>query len=191
MKELENYILKEGKVFPGNILKVDSFLNHQVDINLMQKIGEELKEKFKDVPITKVLTIEASGIPPACFAALSLDVPLVFAKKKGSSNIDKNVYVTTVHSYTYHKDYFITVASDYLTENDHVLIVDDFLANGKAVEGLISICNDAKATVEGIGICIEKGFQPGGVELRKQGYHVESLAVVSSIDNGKIEFKEY
>ena len=110
MKELENYILKEGKVFPGNILKVDSFLNHQVDIKLMQKIGEELKEKFKDAPITKVLTIEASGIPPACFVALSLDVPLVFAKKKGSSNIDKNVYVTTVDSYTFLIDYFITVA---------------------------------------------------------------------------------
>lgn len=191
MKILEDKILKEGKVFPGNVLKVDSFLNHQIDVELIDRLGEAFYEKYKSKNITKVLTIEASGIAIACATARLLEVPVVFAKKTQSLNIGNDVYVTRVSSFTHGRDYDVTVSRNYLTKEDIVLLVDDFMAIGNAMKGLIEICDQAGAGIAGIGICIEKGFQKGGADLRQMGYDVTSLAIVDGMeDDGTIYFRE-
>lgn len=192
MNFLEERILKDGIVKPGNVLKVDSFLNHQMDIELMDKMGEEFYNRFKDKTITKVLTIEASGIAIACSVARYFKVPVVFAKKSKSINIDGEMYVAEVESFTHKNVNNVIVSKRFLNENDHVLIVDDFLANGCALQGLISITESAGATVEGLGIAIEKGFQYGGRAIRNLGYHLESLAIVESMDAelGTVKFRE-
>lgn len=190
MRILEEKILEEGKVYPGNVLKVDSFLNHQIDVGLLEVIGEAFYEKYKDKKITKVLTIEASGIAVACATAKHFGVPVVFAKKAKSLNLGDDVYVSRVSSFTYGKDYDATVSRKYLTKDDTVLIVDDFIAIGNAMKGLVEICDQAGAKIAGIGICIEKSFQHGGDDLRQMGYDVTSLAIVDEMDdNGKIVFR--
>ena len=192
MNFLEERIQKDGIVKPGNVLKVDSFLNHQMDIALIDRIGEEFYERFKDKPINKVLTIEASGIAMACAVARCFGVPMVFAKKSQSVNIDGDVYVAEVESFTHKNKNRVIVSKRFLSERDHVLIIDDFLANGCALQGLISITETAGATVEGLGIVIEKGFQYGGRAIRNLGYHLESLAIVQSMDaeTGTVVFAE-
>ena len=191
MKLLEQRILEDGQVRPGNVLKVDCFLNHQLDVGLLDQIGAEFYRIFKDDGINKILTIEASGIAIACMTARHFNVPVVFAKKAKSKNIDGDVYTSTVHSYTYGRDYDITLAQKFLGPQDRVLILYDFLANGKAMNGLLDVCRQAGASVGGIGICIEKGFQPGGAELRAAGYKLASLAIVDSMDdNGELTFRE-
>ena len=191
MKLLEQRILEDEQVRPGNVLKVDCFLNHQLDVGLLDQIGAEFYRIFKDDGINKILTIEASGIAIACMTARHFNVPVVFAKKAKSKNIDGDVYTSTVHSYTYGRDYDITLAQKFLGPQDRVLILDDFLANGKAMNGLLDVCRQAGASVGGIGICIEKGFQPGGAELRAAGYKLASLAIVDSMDdNGELTFRE-
>ena len=192
MKVLEERIRKDGTVKAGNVLKVDSFLNHQIDIQLINQIGKEFKKRFSDVPVTKVLTIEASGIAIAYAVANEFGVPLVFAKKTESQNLDGEKYVAEVESYTYGKTNRVIVSKKYLNADDHVLIVDDFLANGCALQGLISLVDAADATVEGLGIAIEKGFQEGGHRIRNLGYRLESLAIVESMDaeTGEILFRE-
>ncbi|WP_035769710.1 xanthine phosphoribosyltransferase [Butyrivibrio sp. NC2002] len=191
MKILEEKILAEGRVYPGNILKVDSFLNHQIDVGLLSVIGEAFYTKYKDRKITKILTIEASGIAIACAVADHFKVPVVFAKKAKSLNLGNDVYVSRVSSFTYGKEYDATVSRDYLTADDHVLIVDDFIAIGNAMKGLIEICDQAGAKIEGIGICIEKGFQQGGSDIRQMGYDVTSLAIIDEMtDTGEIIFRE-
>ncbi len=191
MKILEEKILEEGKVYPGNVLKVDSFLNHQIDVGLLEVIGEAFYEKYKDRKITKILTIEASGIAVACATAKHFHVPVVFAKKSKSLNLGDDVYVSRVSSFTYGKEYDATVSRDYLTKEDTVLLIDDFIAIGNAMKGLVEICDQAGAKIAGIGICIEKGFQHGGDDLRKMGYDVTSLAIVDEMDSsGKIAFRE-
>ncbi len=190
MKFLEERILKDGQVRPGEILKVDSFLNHQLDVDLLNEIGKTLYEKYKDCGITRILTIEASGIAIACIAANYFHVPVVFAKKAKSKNLDGDLYSSVVHSYTYGKDYTVTLSKKFLTADDKVLLVDDFLAVGKAMLGLLDICEQAGAEVVGIGIAIEKGFQPGGKTLREAGYNLTSLAIIESMDdNGNITFR--
>ncbi len=189
MELLEQRILQNGQVRPGNILKVDSFLNHQLDIELLDAIGAEFYRLFGDAGVTRILTIEASGIAIACMAARYFKVPVVFAKKAKSKNIDGAVYISSVHSYTYGRDYDITLAARFLSKDDRVLILDDFLANGKAVNGLLDICAQAGAAVAGIGICIEKGFQPGGDALRAAGYRLESLAIVDSMSDDSLTFR--
>jgi len=190
MKLLEDRILKDGRVYPGNILKVDGFLNHQIDVGLMDQIGSAFYEAYKDCGITKILTIEASGIAIASSTARAFGVPLLFAKKSRSLNLGNDVYSATVTSFTYQKDYQVTISKRYLNENDRVVIVDDFLATGNAMIGLTELCKMAGATISGIGICIEKGFQEGGKELREMGYSVTSLAVIDSMtDDGKIVFR--
>ncbi len=192
MNFLEERIIKDGVVKEGNVLKVDSFLNHQMDVALMNEIGNEFKRRFADKTITKVLTIEASGIAIAYAAAQAFGVPLLFAKKTQSINLDGEMYTAEVESFTHKNKNQIIVSKKFLTENDKLLIVDDFLANGCALMGLVSIANAAGASVEGIGICIEKGFQSGGRIIRNLGYHLESLAIVDSMDaNTKtINFRE-
>ena len=182
MNFLEERIIKDGIVKEGNILKVDSFLNHQMDIALMEEIGKEFHKRFSDKPITKVLTIEASGIAIGYAAAKYFGVPLVFAKKAKSVNIDGDMYTAEVESFTHKNKNQVIVSKKFLSENDHVLIVDDFLANGCALQGLIAIAESAGATVDGIGIAIEKGFQIGGRIIRNLGYHLESLAIVDGMD---------
>ena len=192
MNFLEERIAKDGIVKEGNVLKVDSFLNHQMDIRLFDEMGAEFKRRFADANINKILTIEASGIGIACIAARHFDVPVVFAKKSKSINIDGDMYVAEVESFTHKcKNQFI-VSRKFLGPEDHVLIIDDFLANGCALQGLISIVTEAGGTVEGIGIAIEKGFQNGGRIIRNLGYHLESLAIVDSMDaaTGSITFRE-
>ena len=191
MNFLEERIVKDGIVKEGNILKVDSFLNHQMDTELFRRMGEEFKKRFDGKPINKILTIEASGIGIACVAAMSFNVPVVFAKKSKSVNIDGDMYVTEVESFTHKNKNQVIVSKKFLSADDHVLIIDDFLANGCALQGLISICHDAGATVEGIGIAIEKGFQPGGQIIRNLGYQLESLAIVDGMDasTGSITFR--
>ncbi len=191
MKELEDRIRNEGKVFPGNILKVDSFLNHQVDIKLLDDIGTEFYRLYKFAGITKILTIEASGIAIASLTAYHFQVPFVFAKKAQSANLGNEVYTSRVHSYTHNKDYPIMLSKSYLTSDDTVLIVDDFLANGKAAEGLLDICKQAGAKVAGIGICVEKGFQEGGKVLREQGCRVTSLAIIDSMTDNDLVFRSH
>lgn len=192
MNFLEERILKDGIVKPGNVLKVDSFLNHQMDIRLLDEMGKEFHKRFKDKKITKVLTIEASGIAIACFAAKYFDVPMVFAKKSKSINIDGDMYVAEVESFTHKNVNQVIVSKKFLNENDRLLIIDDFLANGCALKGLISIAESAGAKVEGIGIAIEKGFQNGGKMIRDMGYQLESLAIVESMDpeKGTVCFRE-
>lgn len=190
MKLLEERILRDGQVRPGNVLKVDCFLNHQLDVALLDDIGAEFHRIFKEDGINKILTIEASGIAIACMTARHFDVPVVFAKKAKSKNIDGEVFTSTVHSFTYGRDYNITLAKKFLGPNDKVLILDDFLANGKAMKGLLDVCHQAGATVGGIGICIEKGFQPGGAELRAAGYKLASLAIVERMSDDGLTFRE-
>ncbi len=192
MNFLEERILKDGVVKPGNVLKVDSFLNHQMDIELMDMMGQEFYNRFKDKTITKILTIEASGIAIACAAARYFKVPVVFAKKSKSINIDGEMYVSEVESFTHKNVNKVIVSKKFLNSEDHVLIIDDFLANGCALQGLISITESAGATVEGLGIAIEKGFQYGGRAIRNLGYHLESLAIVESMDaeSGTVHFRE-
>ncbi len=190
MKFLEDRIKEDGRVYPGNILKVDSFLNHQIDVGLMDQIGEAFYNEYKDRGITRVMTIEASGIAIACAVARFFHVPMVFAKKTPSLNLGNDLYMTTVTSYTKKTDYNVMISKRYLTSEDHILIVDDFLATGCALHGLIDLCNQAGATVEGIGICIEKAFQGGGQQLRDLGYSVTSLAIIESMsDEGGIVFR--
>lgn len=191
MNFLEERIIKDGIVKPGNVLKVDSFLNHQMDIGLMEEIGREFKRRFAGKNITKVLTIEASGIGIAAFVAREFTVPMVFAKKSKSINIDGEMYVAEVESFTHKNKNQVIVSKRFLNADDHVLIIDDFLANGCALQGLIQIANNAGATVEGLGIVIEKGFQAGGKTIRNLGYHLESLAIIDSMDaaTGEIVFR--
>jgi len=189
MKELEQKILNEGVVLPGNILKVGSFLNHQVDAAFTLRMGEEIARLFKDDGVTKVLTIETSGIVVALAAAACLGVPMVFAKKNRTGNLSGELYKTTVHSYTHSTDYQVVVEKQYIGPQDNVLMVDDFLANGKAIEGLLDIISQAGAKVAGAAAAIEKGFQHGGDRLRERGIRVESLAVVESLEGG-VTFQE-
>ena len=190
MKYLEEKIIKDGIVKPGNILKVDNFLNHQIDVVTLNEMGKEFKRLFADKPINKILTIEASGIAIATMAALHFDnAPVVFAKKAKSRNIDNDLYTSVVHSYTYGKDYTITVAKKFLSPDDHILIVDDFMALGNAMIGLLDVVKQSGATVEGIGIAIEKGFQPGGQRLRDMDYNLHSLAIVESMNENEIIFR--
>ena len=192
MNFLEQRIVKDGNVKPGNVLKVDSFLNHQMDIALMDEMGREFKRRFAGKTITKVLTIEASGIAIACSVAREFGVPMVFAKKSKSINIDGDMYVAEVESFTHKKVNQVIVSKRFLQPEDHVLIIDDFLANGCALQGLISIVESAEATVEGLGIAIEKGFQDGGYRLRNLGYQLESIAIVDAMDpeTGSITFRQ-
>ena len=185
MNFLEERIMKDGLVKPNNVLKVDSFLNHQMDISLMEEIGREFRRRFDGKNITKVLTIEASGIGIACFVAKEFGVPMVFAKKSHSINIDSEVYVTEVESFTHKNKNNVIVSKKFLSEEDHILIIDDFLANGCALQGLIAIAKSAGASVEGIGIVIEKGFQIGGQVIRNLGIQLESLAIIDAMDSEK------
>ena len=192
MNFLEERIVKDGIVKKGNVLKVDSFLNHQMDITLFDEMGAEFKKIFEGKNINKILTVEASGIGIACVVAMHFNVPVVFAKKSKSINIDGDMYIAEVESFTHKCKNQVIVSKKFLNEDDHVLIIDDFLANGCALQGLISIVNQAGGTVEGIGIAIEKGFQVGGQIIRNLGYQLESLAIVDSMDatTGTINFRE-
>ena len=191
MQLLKDRIRKDGKIKSGDVLKVDSFLNHQMDIKLFEEIGKEFKRRFSDADINKILTIEASGIGIACIVAQYFDVPVVFAKKSKTKNIAGDVYTTKVESFTHGKVYDIMVAKEFLGAGDKVLLIDDFLANGKALEGLAAVVKDLGAELIGAGIVIEKGFQPGGDRLRADGIRVESLAIVESMDEktGSIRFR--
>lgn len=191
MNFLEERIVKDGIVKEGNVLKVDSFLNHQMDIELFEKMGEEFKKRFEGKEINKILTIEASGIGIACIVARYFNVPVVFAKKSKSINIEGEMYVADVVSFTHKNTNQVIVSKKFLGPDDKVLIIDDFLANGCALQGLISIVNQAGATVEGIGIAIEKGFQLGGNVIRNMGFQLESLAIVDSMDaaTGEVKFR--
>ena len=192
MNFLEERIVKDGIVKEGNVLKVDSFLNHQMDITLFNEMGAEFKKRFEGKNINKILTVEASGIGIACVVAMHFNVPVVFAKKSKSINIDGDMYIAEVESFTHKCKNQVIVSKKFLNEDDHVLIIDDFLANGCALQGLISIVNQAGGTVEGIGIAIEKGFQVGGQIIRNLGYQLESLAIVDSMyaTTGTINFRE-
>ena len=192
MNCLEKRILKDGVVKPGNVLKVDSFLNHQMDIGLMNEIGEEFYRRFSDLKVNKILTIEASGIAIAYAVAQQFQVPVLFAKKSKSINIAADTYVAEVESFTHKNKNMVVVSKQFLSEEDHVLIVDDFLANGCALQGLISIVDQAGGTVEGIGIAVEKGFQIGGQVIRNLGYQLESLAIIESMDaaTGSVTFRQ-
>lgn len=192
MNFLEERIVKDGIVKEGNVLKVDSFLNHQMDITLFNEMGAEFKKRFEGKNINKILIVEASGIGIACVVAMHFNVPVVFAKKSKSINIDGDMYIAEVESFTHKCKNQVIVSKKFLNEDDHVLIIDDFLANGCALQGLISIVNQAGGTVEGIGIAIEKGFQVGGQIIRNLGYQLESLAIVDSMDatTGTINFRE-
>ncbi|MBR5508641.1 MAG: xanthine phosphoribosyltransferase [Lachnospiraceae bacterium] len=191
MEILEKRIQQDGLVKKGNVLKVDNFLNHQMDIQLFNEMGKEFKRLFADKPINKILTIESSGIGIACVVAQYFDVPVVFAKKTQSINLDGEVYSSKIESFTHKRVYDVIVSRKYLGPEDHILIIDDFLANGCAVNGLIEIIEHAGATIEGIGIAIEKGQQIGGKLLREKGYQVESLAIIDAMDDetGEITFR--
>ena len=189
MELLKQRILKDGIVKDGNVLKVDNFLNHQVDVELLNEIGKELKNRFARQKIDKILTIEASGIAIAVIAAQYFNVPVIFAKKAESRNLDNETYESDVYSYTKDKTYTIRVSKRYLNQGENVLIVDDFLANGKAAQGLIDIVSKAECTVAGVGIVIEKGFQKGGENIKNKGIKLESLAIVESLEEGKIVFR--
>lgn len=189
IRELEQRILKEGQILPGEVLKVGSFLNQQIDTKLLKNIGDEIARLYRDDNVTKVLTIESSGIAIAYAAALSMGIPAVFAKKHRTSNLSGNILTSKVFSYTHHETYDIAVSSDYITENDNVLIVDDFLANGNALTGLIEIVEKANAKLAGCAIAIEKGFQGGGDALRAKGIRVESLAIIDKMTDDSLEFR--
>ena len=188
MELLKQMILTQGRIEGKDILKVDSFLNHQIDVNLFNEMGKEFRRRFSSKNITKILTIEASGIGIACIAAQYFNVPVLFAKKTESRNLDRDTYEGEVYSFTKEKSYKIRVSKRYLQPQDNILIIDDFLANGQAVLGLKSIIDQAGATLEGVGIVIEKGFQAGGELIRQKGIKVESLAILQSMDNGEIVF---
>ncbi len=192
MQLLKDRIRKDGKIKGGNVLKVDSFLNHQMDIKLFEEIGKEFKRRFADAEVNKILTIEASGIGIACVVAQYFDVPVLFAKKNKTKNIAGDVYTSQVESFTHGRVYDIIVSKEFLGKGDKVLLIDDFLANGKALEGLAKLVKDSGAELGGAGIVIEKGFQPGGDNLRKQGIRLESLAIVDSMDEekGTIVFRD-
>lgn len=192
MQLLEERIVKDGKVFSGNVLKVDSFLNHQIDVELLDEMGSEVKQLFKDEKVTKVLTIEASGIGVGCMVARHFNCPLLFAKKTKTLNIKGDVYTSKVESFTHQCTYDIIVSKDFLNENDTVLIVDDFLAKGNALIGLIDIVNQSGAKLAGCAIAIEKGYQGGGDKLRAQGIKVESMAIIDEMDDttGNIVFRK-
>ncbi len=190
MELLKQRILTDGRIADGGVLKVDNFLNHQIDIELYNEIGKEFARLFSDVKIDRILTIEASGIGIACIAAQYFKVPVVFAKKAKSKNLDGELFVSQVQSFTYGKTYDITVSKKFIHTGENVLIIDDFLANGKACLGLIDIINQAGANVSGIGIVIEKGFQSGGKELREKGYNLHSLAVIKSMDESSLTFED-
>lgn len=185
---LKQRIVEQGKIIGSDIIKVDMFLNHQIDVDLLCEIGKEFHRLFAASNINKIITIEASGIGIACITAQYFSVPVVFAKKGVHRNVGNELFTSQVHSFTKGTTTEIGISKAYLNENDRVLIIDDFMANGQAVNGLIDIVNQAGAHVEGVGIVVEKGFQPGGDELRKKGYRVESLAVIKSIDDGKFVF---
>ena len=189
MKALEERILRDGHVRPGNILKVDSFLNHQIDISFMNEMGKEFRRVFADKHVTKILTIEASGIAIASITAQYFQVPIVFAKKTKTINLDGSLYTTQVKSYTHRTTYDVVVSKKFLTPDDHVLIIDDFLANGCAARGLIDLVEQAGAVLEGVGIVIEKGFQDGGRELRESGVDVRSLAIIESMTDDSLIFR--
>ena len=181
MENLKNRINKDGKVLPGNILKVSSFLNHQIDIEFLDSLAEEIVRRFSGTKINKVMTVESSGIAIACSVARLLKVPAVFCKKNKSSNVPEDVYSTVIHSFTHGKDYTVVVSKEFLNKGDSILVVDDFLANGCALEGLISLITDAGADFAGAGIIIEKGYQGGGDKLRAKGFKIESLAIVEKM----------
>ena len=191
MQALEERIRKDGIIKPGNVLKVDSFLNHQMDVSLFVEMAREWKRLFSDRTINKILTIEASGIGIACIVATEFNVPVVFAKKSQSINLDGEMYTTKIESFTHKKSYDVIVSKKFLSKDDHILVIDDFLANGCAINGLLEIIESAGATVEGVGIAIEKGFQQGGKLIRDRGVRVESLAIVDSMDceTGSIIFR--
>ena len=189
MQLLKERILKDGVIKPGNVLLVDSFLNHQMDIDLINEIGKEFRRRFPSDKITKILTIEASGIGIACIAAQYFHVPVIFAKKTQSINIDGEVYHSKVESFTHKRVYDVILSKKFLNEDDHVLIIDDFLANGCALLGLIELVKEAGASIEGAGIVIEKGFQKGGDKVREQGIRVESLAIVDSMTDDSLIFR--
>ncbi len=188
MKQLKERILRDGRCFPGGILKVDNFINHQMDPTLMREMSKELVRRFAGHQINKVITIEASGIAPAIMVGDLLNVPVLFAKKKVPSTME-NMLTTEVFSFTKNKSYSVCISKDYLNENDRVLFIDDFLANGNAALGIIDLINQAGATLEGMGFLIEKGFQSGGENLRSRGIHVESLAIIDSLDNCTITLR--
>lgn len=190
MELMEQKIREEGKVLPGGILKVGSFLNQQIDTGFLAQVGAEIARLFQGAGVSKVLTIESSGIAIGAAAGMALGVPLVFAKKHKTSNVDGNTYSTLVHSYTHNTDYTVVVSSDYLLPSDHVLLVDDFLANGKALMGLIDLVSQAGAELVGAACAIEKGFQGGGDALREQGIRVESLAIIDEMSDTGITFRE-
>ena len=190
MEYLKNRIIKDSTVKDNNIIMVDSFLNHQLDIKLLNEIGKEFYERFKDKNINKILTIEASGIAIAAITAQYFDVDVVFAKKTLSTNLDDNTYESKVYSYTKNETYTVRVAKKFINKQDKILIIDDFLANGKALEGLIDIIDQANAKVEGIGIVIEKGFQKGGDIIREKGLDLESLVIIDGVKDGSIIFRE-
>lgn len=189
MKALEEKILREGTVLPGNILKVGSFLNHQLDVAFIMEMGEEIARLFENSGATRILTIETSGIAIAVGAAAAMKLPVVFAKKNKSANLSDDLYKTVIHSYTHGTDYTVVVSKDFIKKGDKVLIIDDFLANGKALLGLIDIVKQAGAEVIGCSCAIEKGFQKGGDNLRAEGVRVESLAIVESMENGRVVFR--
>ena len=190
MQLLEERIRKDGIVKPGNILKVDSFLNHQMDIPFINELGKEFKRRFAEAPITKILTIEASGIGIACLVAQHFNVPVIFAKKAQSLNLDGEMYCTKVQSFTHKRVYDVILSKKFLSAEDHVLIIDDFLANGCALQGLMEIVKESGAVLEGAGIVVEKGFQNGGDSLREQGIRVESLAIVDSMTDDSVSFRK-
>ena len=188
VEQLKNKILQEGKVLSESVLKVDSFLNHQIDPELMQEVGKEFAARFADSNITKILSIESSGIAPAMMAGLYLGVPVIFARKRKSLTLTDHLFTSSVHSFTKNETNDISVSKDFLLADDVVLVIDDFLANGQAVHGLVDIIEQAKAQLAGVGIVIEKGFQPGGATIREQGIRVESLANIRSLANGEVKF---
>ena len=188
MKLLEDRIRQDGVVLPGNVLKVNQFLNHQIDPQLMYEIGQEFARLFKERPVTKILTVEASGIAPAIMAGLVMNVPVLFARKKKPSTLDDRTYTAEGYSYTKKVTNTISVDSKFLSENDHVLIIDDFLANGQAVKGMLEICKQADVKVEGVGIVVEKSFQEGADWIKNQGIRLESLARISSFENDTVHF---
>ncbi len=190
MQLLKDRILAEGRVLPGNIVKVDGFLNHQIDVALLSEMAKEFKRRFGDAGVTKVLTVEASGIALGCMTAQEFGVPVLFAKKAKSDNIEGGLYRSEIYSYTYKKHVTLLVSAQWLTADDTVLIVDDFLANGEALRGLLDIIKQAGAKLAGVGIGVEKGFQPGGQALREAGVPLYSLAIIDSVDNGTITFRE-
>jgi len=190
MQSLKDRIRAEATVIGTDILKVDHFLNHQVDVDFLQEVGQELYRHFQDEPVTKILTVEASGIAVAVAADMLFHVPVVFAKKSASLNLDQDTYTSEVFSFTRQTSYLMKVSKRYLSQEDHVLIIDDFLANGRAVQGMIDIVKQAGASLAGVGIVIEKGFQEGGRLLRQQGIKVVSLAIIEAMDESHIEFRE-